>query len=118
VHEQESGIGPAERARAMELVAIAARARRAFPRGGMDVTATQVLLALAAVGGGRGVNETAADLSLDGSTVSHAIRDLRSRRLVEEVARSADRRRREYTLTCSGARAVSEYLRGSGATVI
>jgi DNA-binding transcriptional ArsR family regulator len=113
VHEQESGIGPSERAQASELVGLAARARRAFPRGGADITETQVLLALAlAVDvGGCGVSETAIALSLDGSTVSHAIRQLRGQGLVGDAACPADGRRRAYSLTRAGERAVAQYLR-------
>jgi DNA-binding MarR family transcriptional regulator len=111
LQKQRATIDPQQRAVAVELVELAASARRAFPRGQLDITATQVLLALALDHAGRGVKQTAAVLALDASTVSHALRDLRNQQLITDVAHSVDGRRRAYALTPAGDRFVSEYLR-------
>jgi DNA-binding MarR family transcriptional regulator len=106
-----STIDAKQRAEAAELVELAAKARRAFPRGAVDIAQTQVLLALARESDGRGVSETAADLALDASTVSHAARELRDEGLIAEASDPSDGRRRVYSLTAAGERAVAKYLR-------
>jgi len=111
LQDQPTQIDTTERLQAAKLVELAARARRAFPRGQRDITETQVLLALARRRDPRGVNETAADLALDASTVSHAIGDLRARGLIVDAIDPSDGRRRAYALTPAGERVVGEYLR-------
>ncbi len=111
LQDQPAQLDTTERLLAAKLVELAACARRAFPRGQRDITETQVLLALARRSGARGVNETAADLALDPSTVSHAISDLRARQLILDAADPSDGRRRAYSLTPAGEREVGEYLR-------
>jgi DNA-binding MarR family transcriptional regulator len=79
------------------MVRSAALARRLFPRGGfdgIDATALQMLLAVAAAGsGGCSVGEAADRLGLSPSTASAALEPLRTRKLVTQVGDPTDARR-------------------------
>lgn len=96
-----------------ELVGVAARNRRLYPRGGfagLRPHALQVLAALSLLGE-LSSPELAGRLNLHRSSVRHALGTLRKRGLVTEEVDQTDRRRRTQRLTSKGRRQLSRYVR-------
>jgi DNA-binding MarR family transcriptional regulator len=97
--------------RAEELLAAAATARRAFSGrpAGLEPSAVQVLMAAWAAPG-CSVGAISGVLSMEPSTVSHALRALRLRGLLEAPEPGADARSRCYRVSAAGEEFVTSLL--------
>jgi DNA-binding MarR family transcriptional regulator len=113
MHARSSTRGRAQIARVVDA---AASARRLIPRRGyegLDATALQVLLTVYLERSTKGcsVDAIAQRLVLDPSTVSHAVRTLRSERLVRSVVHPSDARRRLSVVTAKGGALAERFAR-------
>jgi DNA-binding MarR family transcriptional regulator len=98
-----------------ELVEVPANYRRLYQRGGFQGLMPHALQVLAALARaevreqGRSSAELADELTLDRSSVRHALVQLRSRALVKETIDSMDRRQRLQHITAKGLRLLQRF---------